>query len=167
VLATDVVVAELQRLPEGELHDLLRAWGEGRRPRAWSTGEPDGVLHLFPDRGQRGAQFGEYLGGGAISVEESEQGVLGADEAVAEQSGLLLGQHEDLPCRIGEALEHGSSLPRPLVARLSSLLRLALPGPASGKIPDEGPFSVRRLAMRVTIARPMQPWLAWNWRADE
>ena len=46
----------------------------------------------------------------AVLVEEPEQEVLSADEAVAEQAGLLLGQHEDLPGGISEAFKHSSSL---------------------------------------------------------
>ena len=43
-------------------------------------------------------------------MENPEQQVLSAYEAVAEQTSLLLGQHEDLSGRFSEAFKHSSSL---------------------------------------------------------
>ncbi len=53
----------------------------------------------------------------AILPEKSQQKVLGAYEAMAEQACLLLGQHEDLPRGVGETFEHVSSLTAGAMAR--------------------------------------------------
>jgi hypothetical protein len=49
------------------------------------------------------------VGGDAVPfAEAAEQEVLGTDEVVVEQAGLLLGEHEDPATAVGEALEHDS-----------------------------------------------------------
>ena len=46
-------------------------------------------------------------------VDQAEQDVLGADEAVVEQARLFLRQHQHPSCPVGEALEHGPPPSRP------------------------------------------------------
>ena len=46
-------------------------------------------------------------------VDEAEEKMLGADEFVSEQAGLLLGQVEDAACPVREALEHSRQLATP------------------------------------------------------
>ena len=41
-----------------------------------------------------------------LLAEETEQDVLGADVVVLEGPGLILREHDDLPCALGESFEH-------------------------------------------------------------
>jgi len=46
-------------------------------------------------------------------VKEPEKDVLGTDEVVVQETGFLLGQHQDLAGTVGEALEHAPEDPTP------------------------------------------------------
>ena len=107
VLGADVVVAELQRLAQRQLEDLLRTRRErdvARRRRAALT---DDLLDLAAHGLERDAERLEGLGGDALAlVDQPEQDVLGADVAVVQQTGFFLREHHDSPSPVGEAFEH-------------------------------------------------------------
>ena len=112
MLGADVVVAELQRLAERELEDLLGPRRErdvpGRRRAALS----DDLLDLAADGLQRDAERLERLGGDALTlVDQPEQDVLGADVVVVEEPSFLLGQHDDPSGSVGEPFEQVSLPP--------------------------------------------------------
>ena len=108
VLGADVVVAELQRLAQGEFEDLLGARGErdvARRRRATLA---DDLLDLAADRFERDAEAFQRLGRDTFTlVDQPEQDVLGSDVAVIQEAGLLLCEHHDPAGPVGETFEHG------------------------------------------------------------
>ena len=108
VLRPDVVVAELQRLSQGQLQHLLGPGRERDVPRRRRATAADDLLHLAADGLQRDAERLEGLRGHALSlVDEAEQDVLRPDVGVAELAGLFLGEDDDPAGPIGESLEHG------------------------------------------------------------
>ena len=88
MLGPDVVVAELQRLPQRQLEDLLGAGVNGM----W----PDGALPPCPMISstwrygfERDAERLERLGGDALTlVDQAQQDVLGPDEVRVEKAFL-------------------------------------------------------------------------------
>ena len=107
VLGADVVVAELQRLAQGELEHLLGARGEGDVTGRRLLALADDLLDLLAHGLERDAEGLERLGGDALAlVDEAEQDVLGADVVVVEHPGLFLGQDDDPAGAVGEPLEH-------------------------------------------------------------
>ncbi len=107
VLGADVVVAERERLAQGELEDLLRARGEGDLAGGDLLAGPDdpddlgaNALHGDVERLEdpRGKAF--------LLAEETEQDVLGADVVVLEDASLFLGEDDHLAGPLCEALEH-------------------------------------------------------------
>ena len=113
VLGADVVVAELQRLTQGEFEHLLRTWREGDVTRRRRAALADDLLDLAAHRFEGDAEALESLRGDAFSlVDQPEQDVLGADVAVVEEACLLLGEHDDSPSPVSEAFEHGVPFPR-------------------------------------------------------
>jgi hypothetical protein len=97
VLGPDVAVAELQRLAQGQLEDLLRPGGEGRGAGGRRAGQADGLLDLLPHGLQRDAQRLQRLGRDPFTlVDQAQEDVLGADEAVVEQPRLLLCAAQEL-----------------------------------------------------------------------
>ncbi len=157
VLGADVVVAELQRLAERQLEDLLGPRGEGRRARGGRAGGADGLLHLLPDGLEGDAERLEGLGGDALAlVDQPEQDVLGPDEVVVEEAGLLLGQHEDPAGPVGEAFEQVDRL---LVGGLGGRVGLLSSLPGMGQhagqdrwSPRPSPVSATQPAGRVALA---------------
>src|SRR5215218_9313816 len=107
VLRAYVVVAELQRLSERELQDLLGAWRERcLRARAFLA-VADDALHLFAHLVEGDVQGVEGLGSDAlVFAKESEEQVLGADVIVVEMTGLILCEHHDLAGPLRETFEH-------------------------------------------------------------
>ena len=106
VLGPDVVVSELERLAQRQLENLLRPRGERRRAGRRRPGWTDRLFDLLAHRFERDAEGLERLGGEALTlVDESEQDVLGPDEAVVEKTRLFLGQYEHPSCPVGEPLE--------------------------------------------------------------
>ena len=107
VLGADVVVTELQRLPQRQLQDLLGARSEGDVPGRSLlalAGDPPDVL---ADRLQADPQRLQRPGGDAVALaDQAEQDVLGADVVVAEHPGLFLSQDRNPPRPVGEPLEH-------------------------------------------------------------
>src|SRR6266511_3841079 len=111
VLGADVVVAELQRLPQRQLQHLLGAWRERDVSACSDLAPADNLLDPGPYHLQRDAQRLQRPGGDALTlVEQAEQQVLGADVVVAQQPGFLLGEVDDPPGPVGEALEHALGL---------------------------------------------------------
>ena len=107
VLGADVVVAELQRLAQRQLEDLLGPRGEGDVTGRRLLALADDLLDLAAHALQRDAQRLEGLGGDALAlVDEAEQDVLGADVVVVEHPGLFLGQDDNTAGSVGEPLEH-------------------------------------------------------------
>ena len=101
VLGADVVVAELQRLAEAQLEDLLGPGREGDVARRGGAAVTDDLLDLGAHGLQRDAERLERLGGDALTlVDQAEQDVLGADVVVVEQARFLLGKHDN-PCGLG------------------------------------------------------------------
>jgi hypothetical protein len=71
----------------------------------------DDLLDLAAHGLERDAERFEGLGGDAFTlVDEPEQDVLGPDVVVVEEAGLLLGEHDDSTCPVGETFEQAPAL---------------------------------------------------------
>src|SRR5690606_32169116 len=120
VLRADVVVTELQRLPQRQLEHLLGPRRERDVPARRLLPLANDLLDLLTHAFQRDAQRFESLGGYAFTlVDQTQEDVLGADVVVVEHPGLFLGQDDHPPSAVGEPLEH-----------LYSLTALAVSGPS-------------------------------------
>ena len=109
VLGADVPVPERQRLTQRELEHLLGPGGEGRRAGRNTSGPSDRCLDPGPHGLQPDPLIGQRLGGHPVLLgEQTQQEVLGPEEAVVEEARLLLGQDEDPAGPVGESLEHRS-----------------------------------------------------------
>ena len=107
MLGADVVVAELQRLAQRQLEDLLRTRGEGDVAGGRRTALTDDLLDLLPHGLERDAERLERFGRDAFAlVDQPEQDVLGADVVVVEQPGLFLREDDDTTGSIREAFKH-------------------------------------------------------------
>ena len=107
VLGADVVVAQLQRLAQRQLKDLLGSGGERDVPGGGALTLADDLLDLGPDGLQRDPERLQRLGGDPFAlVDQPEQDVLGADVVVIEEPSLLLREHDDPPGPVGEPLKH-------------------------------------------------------------
>src|SRR5690606_18940391 len=112
VLGADVVVAELQRLAQGQLEDLLGAGRERDVPGRRRAALADDLLDLLPHRLEADAQRLERLRGDPLAlVDEAEEDVLGADVVVVEEPGFFLGQDHDPSSPVGEPFEQETCLP--------------------------------------------------------
>ena len=112
VLGADVVVAELERLAERQLEDLLGARRERDVPGRRGAALADDLLHLAADGLERDAERLEGLGRDAFAlVDQPEQDVLRADVVVVEEPSFLLGQHHDPSGSVGEPFEQVSLPP--------------------------------------------------------
>ena len=79
----------------------------GGEPVGARAGHADRLFDLLAHGLERDAERLERLGGDALAlVDQSEQDVLGADEAVVEQARLFLRQHQHPSCPVGESFEH-------------------------------------------------------------
>ena len=135
VLGADVVVAELQRLAERQLEDLLGAGRERDVPGRRRAALPDDLLDLAAHGLERDAERLEGLGGDAFAlVDQPEQDVLGADVVVVEEPSFLLGEHDDPSGPVGEPFEQVSL--RPVsggsVGRVYPRPPASLPSPVPG-----------------------------------
>ena len=111
VLGADVVVAELERLAERQLEDLLGPRREGDVAGRRRAALADDLLDLLAHGLEGDAERLERLRGDALAlVDQPEQDVLGPDVVVIEEASLLLGQHDDPAGPVGEAFEHVSCL---------------------------------------------------------
>ena len=107
VLGADVVVAEAQRLAQGELEDLLGARRERDLPGGDLLAGADDPDHLGADALHGDVERLEHARGEALLLaEQAEQDVLGADVVVLEDAGLFLGEYHHLPGPFCESLEH-------------------------------------------------------------
>ena len=107
VLGADVVVAELQRLAQAQLENLLGARGERDVPGRGLLALADDLLDLAADALQRDAQRLQRLGGDAFAlVDQTQQDVLGADVVVVEHPGLFLRQDDHPAGTVGKSFEH-------------------------------------------------------------
>src|SRR5271167_2903936 len=121
MLGPDVVVAKLQRLAERELEDLLRPRCERRRACRCRNRWPDCFLDLLADGLDRDVERSEDSRSDPLAlVDETEEDVLGSDEAVVEEPRLFLSEDQNPACPIGEAFEYGPILSPPAAPRLGS-----------------------------------------------
>ena len=91
---------------ERQLEDLLRPGSERRRAGRRRAGGTDRLLDLLAHRLERDAEGLERLGGEPVTlVDQTEQDVLGPDEAVVEEARLFLGQYQHPSCPVSEPLE--------------------------------------------------------------
>ncbi len=111
VLGADVAVAQLQRLAQGKLEDLLGPRRERRRTTRRGARHADGLFHLLAHGLEGDPERLECLGGNSLAfVDQSQKNVLGADEAVVQQPRLFLREHQHPPCPVGETFEHPDRL---------------------------------------------------------
>src|SRR5690606_33166301 len=93
VLGPDVVVAELERLPQRELQHLLGAWGEGDVSGRRLLALADDLLDLLAHRLELDVEPLERLARDTLAlVDKAEQNVLGPDVVVVEQACFVLGK---------------------------------------------------------------------------
>ena len=91
VLGPDVVVAELEGLPERKLQDLLGSWREGDVAGGGGLPLADDLRDLGPDGVERDPQGFQGLGGHPLTlVDEAQEDVLGPDVVVVEHPRLFL-----------------------------------------------------------------------------
>ena len=111
VLGTDVAVSELKGLAQRQLEDLFGSRRERRRARRGRSRHADGLFDLLAHGLEGDAEGLERLGSDALAlVDQPQEDVLRADEAVIEQARLLLRQHKHPPGPVGEAFEHSDRL---------------------------------------------------------
>ena len=107
MLGADVVVAERERLTQGEFEHLLGARREGdlagRDLVTLADDAGDLCTHLL----DRDVERLEHASRQAfLLAEQAEQDVLRADVVVLESARLVLGQDDDLTSPFCEAFEH-------------------------------------------------------------
>ena len=111
VFGTDVGVAELQRLAQGQLEHLLRAGREGDVAAGSLLALADDLLDLGAHGLEGDVEALQRLGRDTFAlVDQAEQDVLGPDVVVGEHAGLFLSQHDHPSGPVGEPLEHVSLL---------------------------------------------------------
>ena len=124
VLGPDVVVAELQRLAQAQLQDLLRAGREGDVAGRGLLALADDLLDLLAHGVQGDPEALQSLGGDAFAlVDQAEQDVLGPDVVVVEHARFLLRKHDHPAGPVGEPFEHRSA-PRYRDTSMLSALRV-------------------------------------------
>ena len=128
VLGADVVVAERERLAQGQLEHLLGARGERDLAGGDLLAGADDADHLRAHPFDGDVEGLEDAGGETLLLaEQAEQDVLGADVVVLERPRLLLGEDDDLAGSLGESLEQKIPLlGRTRLARVSTGRRPSL-----------------------------------------
>ena len=107
MLGADVVVPELESLPQGELQHLLGARSERDMPGRRLLSLADDLLNLLPYGLQADPQRLQGLGRDTLAlVDEAKQDVFRADVVVVEHPGFFLSQDHDPPRPVGEPFEH-------------------------------------------------------------
>jgi hypothetical protein len=106
VLGTDVVVAQAQRLPQGELEDLLGAMRERNLDGGDFFARADDLDDPGADALDGDIERLQHAGGQPFFLaEQAEQDVLGTDVVVLQRAGLLLGEDDHLDGAFCEPLE--------------------------------------------------------------
>src|SRR5205823_533601 len=111
--AADEAVAEAAGLPEGQLQHLLGPGSEGDVAAGGRVCAPaDDLLDPGPAgvEGNLERRQDPVAGSGAVAEQAQEQ-VLRADVVVVEAPGLLGGEDDHAPGRVGESFEHGVIVP--------------------------------------------------------
>src|SRR5215213_139280 len=125
VLGADVVVAERERLAEGELEHLLGARGERDLAGGDLLAGADDADDLRAHSLGRDVERLEDAGCQALLLaEQPEQDVLGADVVVLERARLFLRQDDDLTGSLCESLEQNAFLTG---SKLSLTVEVPLP----------------------------------------
>ncbi len=107
VLGADVVVAEAQRLAQGQLEHLLGARRERDLPGGDLLTGADDAHDLGAHALDGDVQALQHAGGQTLLLaQQAEQDVLGADVVVLERPRLLLRENDHLPGPFCESLEH-------------------------------------------------------------
>ena len=107
VLGADVVVAQRERLAEGQLQHLLGAGGEGDLAGGDLLAGAHDADDLGPDLLDRDLESLEHAGREALLLtQETQEDVLGPDVVVLEGARLFLGQDDDLARALRETFEH-------------------------------------------------------------
>ena len=110
VLGPDVVVAELQRLAQAQLEDLLGARGEGDVTRGRLLALADDLLDLLAHILQLDAEGLQRLAGNPVAlVDQAEQDVFGPDVVVVEHPRFFLREDDHPAGPVGEPFKHGCS----------------------------------------------------------
>ena len=112
MLGPDVVVAELERFSQTQLEDFLRSGSEGNMTRGSTFSLADDFLHCVSYLGQVDPLTHQHLGANPFRlVQQPQQKMLSTDVRVVEEASLFLRQYHDSTGSIGEALEHGPTVP--------------------------------------------------------
>ena len=107
VLGADVLVTEVHRLPQRQLHHLLSSWRERNPAGGGLVSRRDHPHHLLADVLGSDAKRPQNLPCDAVRiVKQTEELVLGADVAVPESARLLLRHDKNLASRLCKSLEH-------------------------------------------------------------
>src|SRR6266516_3147849 len=143
MLGTDVVVVELQRLAQRQLHDLLGTRRKGDVPARLVLTGFDHRLDLVADHLQGHAEALERPRDHALPLmDQPEEQMLGTDVVVLEEACLLLGEDDRPASGLGEAFEHGGG---PLCDEASTLVGV-------GGVALDG--EIDQLCDEVRIAHP-------------
>src|SRR5665648_172895 len=111
VLGPDVVVAELQRLAQAQLEDLLGTRGEGDVTGRGLLTLTDNLLDLLAHRIQGDTKVLQRLCRDAFTlVDQAEQDVLGPYVVVVEHARFLLRKHDHPAGSVSKPFEHRSLL---------------------------------------------------------
>src|SRR5450759_3271661 len=109
VLRAEVVVAELQRLAQAQLEDLLGARGEGDVAGWGLLTLANDLLDLLAHGIQGDTKALKCLGGDAFAlVDQAEQNVLGPDVVVVEHARFFLRKHNHPAGPVGKPFKHRS-----------------------------------------------------------
>src|SRR6202020_753187 len=143
VLGADVVVAELKRLAQAQLQNLLGARDERDVTGRSLLALPDDLLNLAADTLQRDAQRLQRLSRYPFAfVDKAQQDVLGANVVVVEHPGLFLREDDHPAGTVRKTFEHWR-LP-------------AVPHIGTSSFSAQGP-TPRYLSSTVVRARPGFP----------
>ena len=109
MLGADVVVPELERLPQRHLEHGLGPGREGDVPGRRLPAVTDDRLDVGPGPLERHAERLQCRRRDTLAlVDEPQQDVLGPDVVVVEEAGLLLGEDDHWTCPVREPFEHST-----------------------------------------------------------
>ncbi len=111
VLGTNVVMAQLQRLAQRELQDLLGAGGEGDVAGGGLLALADDLLDLLADAVERNAQGFKGFGGNTFTLmDQTQEDVFGTNVIVVQHACLFLGKHNYATGTVRKSLKHFATL---------------------------------------------------------